>query len=118
MAKTKKRAKKQVVEIAASWSFKFSAQNFLTLQETQILQSKLRGVAYQVQDFFLSAKSSCPPEDMEAKTEALQEFTKRMVMKAVNAYAAELHEYAKPEKVEMPKKMSGFAPNLKGPYEE
>lgn len=119
MAKTKKRAKKQTVEIAASWSFKLNVQNYLTLQELQYLDSIRSGVNYQSQDWFLSQKATCTPEEAEEKTKALQEFCKRHVMLAVNAHIAEVHALATPpKKTELPRKLNGFAPNLKGPYED
>ena len=114
----KKRAKKEpMTEIAASWGFKFSAQNFLTLRERTILEDKLQGVNWQTQDFFLSAKATCKENEMDKKAEALQSFCKLTVMKAVNNYAAELHKLAEEVKVQLPK-TSGIVDSVPGPFME
>lgn len=112
----KKKTKKEKVEIAVSFSFKLSPGNHLTPQEQRTLLEKLEGVGYESQDFFMSAKSSCAEKDIESKSEGLQAWCKKMVMKAVNARMAELHELAREEKVEV--KKNGFAPNQRGRWEE
>lgn len=60
------------VEIARSFSFKLNLGN------------------YQSADFFCSQKSEVPAEEAEAASEALYNFCKRQVMKAVSDYQIEL----------------------------
>ena len=95
--KTKRKAKKQTVEIAASWSFKLNVQNYLTLQELQYLDSIRSGVNYQSQDWFLSQKKICLVGEEEATAEALENFCRTTIMKAVNAHIARVHEMAAPK---------------------
>ncbi len=59
------------VEIARSFSFKLNLGN------------------YQSADFFCSQKSECSVEDAESASEALYQFCKKQVMKAVNDYQIE-----------------------------
>jgi hypothetical protein len=98
MKKTKK-VKKQTVEIAASWSFKLNISNYLTIQELQYLDSIRAGVNYQGIDWFLSQKKECKVGEEEVIAEALEQFCRATIMKAVNRYIAEVKAMAQPPKV-------------------
>ena len=60
-----------LVEVARSFSFKLNVGN------------------YESRDFFCSQKAECRAEDAEAKSDALHQFCKEQVLKAVAAYRAE-----------------------------
>lgn len=104
-----------MVEIAVSFSYKVNLQNYLTVDEQTRLIKRNMGVAYGGTDFFMSQKASCPPSEQETKSEALQDFCKRSVMKAVNAYIQEWRELSKPEPT---KGRSGIVHSVPGPWME
>jgi hypothetical protein len=60
-----------MTEIARSFTYKLNVGN------------------YESRDFFCSQKSECTMEEAEAVADALHDFCKRQVMKAVAAYRAE-----------------------------
>lgn len=60
-----------LTEIARSFSYKLNVGN------------------YESRDFFCSQKSECTFEEAETVAEALHDFCKKQVMKAVAAYRAE-----------------------------
>ena len=61
----------KLVEIARSFSYKLNVGN------------------YESRDFFCSQKSECPENQAEEKSEALYQFCKQQVMKAVREYLRE-----------------------------
>ena len=60
-----------MVEIARSFSFKLNCGN------------------YESRDFFCSQKKECPEAEAEATSEALYQFCKTQVLKAVREFQAE-----------------------------
>jgi len=60
-----------MIEIARSFSYKMNVGN------------------YESRDFFCSQKAECQAGDAERVSEALHDFCKKMVMKAVAAYKNE-----------------------------
>lgn len=70
--KVKRKAKEPMVEIARSFAFKVSLGN------------------YQTQDVFCSEKAECKVSESERVSEALYQFCKREVIRAVNDIRAEL----------------------------
>lgn len=70
--KKKRKKKESMVEIARSFSFKLNLGN------------------YQSADFFATQKVQCLPEEAEEKAIAVYEFCKKMVVRDVNEYKAEV----------------------------
>ena len=92
----KKKVKKDnLTNITGSFSFKVSLKNHLTFQELKALQEKLMGVDYEVQDFFLSASAQCKESLREKKAEELHNFCKKVVIKSVNSYIAQIKNVVK-----------------------
>jgi hypothetical protein len=61
-----------LVEIARSFSYKLNMGN------------------YESRDFFCSQKAECKPEDAEATSDALHDFCKKQVLRAVDSYRREV----------------------------
>jgi hypothetical protein len=78
--KIKKIKKKEnIVTICRSFSYKLNLENII-------------GAAgrYESRDFFASQSSQCKEKDAETTSEALYQFCKKDVIKAVNAYISEV----------------------------
>jgi len=71
---TKEEHQLRFVEVTRSFSYKLNCGN------------------YESRDFFCSQKSECSMEEAEQKSQALHDFCKAQVMKAVNAYISEERE--------------------------
>lgn len=85
----------EATQITRSFSWKVNAKNHLTLQEMQVLQTKLMGVDYEVQEFFMSANAYAKKGEETDVSEKIHYFVKAEVMKSVNKWIAELHQWAK-----------------------
>lgn len=62
----------ELIEIARSFSYKLNMGN------------------YESRDFFCSQKAECKPEDAEATSDALHDFCKKQVLRAVDSYRREV----------------------------
>ena len=60
------------VEVARSFSYKLNMGN------------------YESRDFFCSQKAECKPEDAEKTSDALHDFCKKQVLRAVDSYRREV----------------------------